>query len=258
MKFAFSKSTQVTSEWHELFSQFRTVGFEGLQLKSNQYRDYLGEPTRFLDDWGQYPGVASGLIVGGLLDNAGVAILRETIQFAAVIGAERIIYWPHTPCGNAAGTELREFAQLLSGLSVEAQNLGVRLSLHNHYNQIVMTREDLERFFALVGDCGIGLTVDTAHLVKSGIDDVAGVLRDFHQVIDNIHMKDYAAGTWKVLGEGDIDFAPIFAAIRQINYDGWVCADEESGSDLRSGMDACYRLLVSGLSTTCLSSSDAL
>lgn len=63
-----------------------------------------------------------------------------------------------------------------------------------------MTREEIVRFFTATEGQTVGLTVDTAHLMKSGITDVAGIIREFHQVVDNIHAKDYADGQWRVLG----------------------------------------------------------
>jgi inosose dehydratase len=55
VKFAFSRSTRGEREREELFSRFRAAGFAGLQLKSNQYADYLDAPDRFLADWGDSP-----------------------------------------------------------------------------------------------------------------------------------------------------------------------------------------------------------
>lgn len=250
MKLGFSKPTRDAEAQRALFAAFRGVGYDGLQLKISQYRDDLDQPERFLAAWGQYPGVASGLIVGGgRLDDAGAAQLRAIIRFAGAVGAERVVYWP----GDSPGADddaMRAFAQVLTELGKEARAAGTKLSLHHHYHQIVMTRADLDRFYAIADGDMVGLTVDTAHLVKSGVKDVAGVIRDFRPVLDNIHMKDYADGQWKVLGKGGIDFAPIFAAIRTSGFDGWVCADEESGSELVSGMAACRQFLVSGLSSS--------
>jgi sugar phosphate isomerase/epimerase len=42
------------------------------------------------------------------------------------------------------------------------------------------------------------------------------------------------------LGHGAIDFSSIFAVIHEISYDGWLCADEESGGDLIGGMREYY------------------
>jgi sugar phosphate isomerase/epimerase len=122
-------------------------------------------------------------------------------------------------------------------LGREARAAGVRLSLHHHCGQPVMHREEFDHFFDAVRDDAVGLTVDTAHLVKSGVHDIAGLIRDFRAVLDNVHLKDFAGGEFRVLGEGEIDFAPVFEALREIHYDGWLCADEESGTDLRQGLE---------------------
>ena len=123
----------------------------------------------------------------------------------------------------------------------------MKLSLHNHHGQAVMTREDLEVFFGAIEEGAVGLTVDTAHLVKSGVTDVAGVIRDFAGVIDNFHLKDYADGQWRVLGSGAIDFEPIFAAIGDIGYDGWLSTDEESDAPLLPAMEHCVEFMKAGL-----------
>jgi sugar phosphate isomerase/epimerase len=50
-----------------------------------------------------------------------------------------------------------------------------------------------------------------------------------------------------VLGDGEIDFGPVFQAIHDIGYDGWVSCDEESGSELRGALEQCYGVLAQGL-----------
>jgi sugar phosphate isomerase/epimerase len=137
---------------------------------------------------------------------------------------------------------------MLSELGLEAQQqYGVKLSLHHHHNNPVMYRQDLDIFFDHIKDGAVGLTVDTAHLVKSGVDNVAEVIRSFRHVIDNFHLKDYHEGEWKVLGQGSIDFGLIFQAIQDIGYDGWLSADEESGGDVLKGMRDCYTYINGGL-----------
>lgn len=248
MKLAFSRPTRTAAEQRELFTHFGPVGYTGLQLKASQYRDHVDAPQNFLDQWGEYPGVASGLITSGTLSEESQAALRKLFQFANAVGSERIIFVHGLPRDTVSEDDIRKYARVLSELGKEAQDLGVALSLHQHYNQPVMHRKDMDVFFDAAHDNRVGLTVDTAHLVKSGVEDVAGVIRDFRDVIDNFHMKDYADGEWRVLGRGDIDFTPIFAAIHEIGYDGWICADEESGGDLIGGMKECFQFMDSGLS----------
>jgi inosose dehydratase len=245
MKYAFSRPTGSAEEQRLLFENYQSAGYEGLQLKAGQYMPYIDEPSRFGDEWGHLPGVAAGLILGGRLDEEGTARLRKLFRFGAGVGTERIIFCHGVPRSGVSAEDIRSYAHALSELGKEAQDHGVALSLHHHFNQPVMHRDDIALFFDTAPAGSVGLTIDTAHLVKSGITDVAGVIRQFGEQIDNFHLKDFAQGDWRVLGHGDIAFPPIFAAIDDIGYTGWLCADEESGGDLLGGMQACYEYMRS-------------
>lgn len=249
MRLAFSAPDRGPDERSALLGGFRAAGFDGLQLKRRQYQDDLDDPPRFLARWGASPGVASGLITGGDLGADAVADLRRVIAFAAAVGGERIVYCHGIPRARVTDDDIRRFRGLLSELGNEARGHGVQLSLHHHYDQPVMHRRDLDLFFAGVDDRRVTLTVDTAHLVKSGVTDVAGVVRDFAPFVDNFHIKDFAAGAFVPLGDGAIDFAPIFSAIDEIGYDGWLCADEESGAAIVEAMDASHRFFAASLAT---------
>lgn len=248
MRLAFSAPDRGPDERSGLLHGYRSAGFEGLQLKRRQYEDYLDDPARFLAEWGGYPGVASGLITGGDLGEGSIADLRRAVRFAAAVGSERIVYCHGVPRANVTEDDIRHFSSLLSELGDEARGHGVQLSLHHHYDQPVMYRPDIDLFFAGISDRQVTLTVDTAHLVKSGVTDVVGVIRDFAPFIDNFHVKDIANGGFVPLGEGGIDFGPIFAAIREIGYDGWLCADEESGAAIGEAMGASHRFFTASLS----------
>jgi inosose dehydratase len=247
MKLAFSRPTTTTEDRDSLFRSYRSIGYEGLQMKYGQYAPYITEPERFLEEWGAYPGIGSALITGGTLDEDSNAALRKLLRFGQQIGTEIIVYCHGIPRNQVTAQDIRKYAAVMTELGKEARQYGISLSLHHHHDQPVMYREDFDIFFNEVRDQAVGLTVDTAHLVKSGIHDVAELVTSFAAVIDNFHMKDYADGEWRVLGQGNIDFKPIFEAIRQTGYAGWVSADEESGGDIILGMQDCYAFMQMGL-----------
>jgi sugar phosphate isomerase/epimerase len=247
MRLAFSRPTDDDTAQRLLFASFRAAGFDGLQPKAGQYQRYLREPDRFRADWGEDTGAVSALIAGGTLDDAGIAALRRVITFAHSVRSERVVFCHGVPRRGLMSSDIQGFARLLSNLGREARAVGVRLSLHHHYDQPVMHREDFDRFFEAADEGTVGLTVDTAHLVKSGVQDIAGLIRSFRTVIDNVHLKDYADGGFRVLGEGEIPFGPVLEALREIGYPGWLCADEESGTDLRAGMKASVRFIRTAL-----------
>ena len=243
MKLAFSKATADAAEAARMVERFAGAGFDGLQLKPNQYIEFLDEPAKFLDSVGRRPGAASALIAAGTIDPLGAAKLRRIFRFAATVGSERIVFCHCVGREGLSDDEIRRFAGELSDLGDEAAGVGVALSLHHHFNQPLMHRGDFDTFFDTARRGAVGLTVDTAHLAKSGVADIAGLVRDMAEVIDNFHMKDFADNQFRLLGSGTLDFAAIFAAIRDIGYDGWISADEESGAELESALAQCREFM---------------
>ncbi|HTK11455.1 MAG TPA: TIM barrel protein [Ktedonobacteraceae bacterium] len=250
-RIAFSQPTSTIAEQELLFTHFRSSGYNGLQLKADQYKAYVDQPARFVEAWGtDASDIASGLIAGGLLDETGIASLHVLFKFAHAVGSQRIIFCHAQPRQSVSSADIKRYAQILSELGKEAQQQGIQLSLHHHYNQPVMYRQDFETFFESISDQSVSLTIDTAHLIKSGIDDIAGIIRDYQQVLDNIHIKDFAAGSFKLLGQGEIDFLPVFSMLHEIGYTGWVCADEESGSSCLEAMEICAHFLRTRLDSS--------
>lgn len=241
MKLAFSRPTADEEETRLLFQSFRAAGFEGLQLKSGQFASWLQEPGRFLDEWPEITGAVSALITGVRLDVTGRERLRQAIAFASAIRAGMVVICLDVAREGLSPADIGEFARILSAFGGEALQSGVKLSLHHHYNQPVMHRNDFDIFFGAATN--VGLTVDTAHLTLSGVVNSGELVRSLAPFIDNVHVKDLAGGKFKVAGQGEIDFAPFFAALRDIHYNGWVCADEESGGDIVEGLQECYRFL---------------
>ncbi len=249
IKYAFSRPTSTAQEEGSLMSNYRQVGYDGLQLKWGQYVTYLEHPERFIERWGSSPGIGSALITGGtLLDEDSRHQLRKLYAFAREIGTELIVYCHGISRAKVTHEDIRSFAKLFEGFAQEAEQEGLRLSLHHHYDNPLMHREDFDAFFGqLKDDSPIGLTIDTAHLVKSGVHEIAEVIRSFAPFIDNFHMKDFSDGNYQILGRGEIDFSPVFQAIRDISYEGWISADEESGGDVAVGMNECLTYMKKGM-----------
>jgi sugar phosphate isomerase/epimerase len=246
MKLAFS---QATDDVATLIGGFRQAGYDGLQLKPGQYAPYLDRPEQFLEAHGAAAGAAAGLIAYGPLSDEYVAHLRKVMAFGKAVGSELVVFCHNARREGLTADDIRGFARTLSPLGAEARDLGLKLSLHNHRGQPVMHAEDFEVFFDAVAGGAVGLTLDTAHAALSGIEDIAALIRRMRGVIDNFHMKDLSGESFQVLGRGRIDFAPIFDAVREIGYDGWISADEESGADPVEAMRQCHRFLAAGLGT---------
>ncbi|GAA2089911.1 hypothetical protein GCM10009840_30930 [Pseudolysinimonas kribbensis] len=238
-RIAFSKPTRTDADTEALLGGFRAAGYDGLQLKMNQFTPWLDDAGAFRARYPE-PGVASAVIFFDVPDAAGEERLARVIEFAGAVGSERVVYCQNRTHEGVDRALLEAYATSLSGHGRRARELGVALSLHHHFDQPVMTPDDVRAFFGAVqtadGSPLVGLTVDTAHLAKSGVEDIPGFIAEFAGVIDNIHLKDYADGQWRLFGQGDLDLVGILSALRDVGYPGWICVDEESSASLEDGL----------------------
>lgn len=234
MRRAFSKPVP-PDQIDQLVARFRGEGYDGLQLKQGQYVESIADPAPLLERWGGEPGAFSALIMFDTLEVDGLERLDRVIEFAVRVGSERVVFCHDHPREGVDETVLRGFARILSDRGLRAQDQGVTLSLHHHFGQPVMLPDDMRVFFGAIAEGSVGLTVDTAHLAKSGIMNLPAFCIEFAEVIDNLHLKDYSDGRWALLGEGELPLAECLTALDAAGYDGWLCVDEESDASLSDG-----------------------
>ena len=182
MKLAYSGNLQSAAEFPVMVSQFRSLGYEGLQLKGGQWTPGLKDFDAFMTGLGQVPGAISGIITYGGLDDANVAHLREAIRFAAKAGAERVIFCLFGSRAGLLDGGYSHLAKLFGELGKEARDLNVWLSLHNHRDCPFMIEEDFRQILGRIGPGVVEMTVDTAHLGLGGVTDMAGVIREFREI----------------------------------------------------------------------------
>jgi len=67
----------------------------------------------------------------------------------------------------------------------------------------------------------VGATFDVGHSAVMG-EDIAACVRRLGPLLRNLHLEDIhgRVHAHKLYGEGDIDFAPVFRALREIGYQG--------------------------------------
>jgi sugar phosphate isomerase/epimerase len=78
--------------------------------------------------------------------------------------------------------------------------------------------------FGRVNHVAFGLTVDVGHLVCQGEGPVRPHLAKWKDVLWNVHLDDMRRGVHDHLmfGEGEVDFADVFAGLKRAGYAGGV------------------------------------
>jgi sugar phosphate isomerase/epimerase len=86
------------------------------------------------------------------------------------------------------------------------------------------TLERFATFYERLHHQALGLTIDIGHLVCQGEVPVSTHLVRWKDLLWNVHIEDMRRGYHEHLffGEGEVNFADVFAGLRQAGYSGGV------------------------------------
>jgi len=183
---------------------------------------------------------------------------RESCAFLHAVGAERIgvSEQSHSIQGLADAPifekkyvmdsgEWRALADGLSRLGHIAREYGIVMTYHHHMGTVVQTADEIDMLMELTDAESVFLLYDTGHLAYCGEDHLRVLNRHVGRV-RHVHLKDVRPeviarvkvesftflqgvrlGTFTVPGDGAIDFAPVFSALENAGYEGWLLVEAE-------------------------------
>ncbi|WP_327288139.1 TIM barrel protein [Streptomyces sp. NBC_01198] len=162
----------------------------------------------------------------------------RTLVLAAATGLDG---YDGRPDVDAAGW--RTLLARLDEIAGLAASLGVTTALHPHVGTVVEGPGEVER---VLDGSGIGLCLDTGHLLIGGTDPVALAERAAERVA-HVHLKDVDeataaavrsgrtsytsavnAGLYRPLGEGDLDLPALLTALESAHYPGWYVMEQDT------------------------------
>ncbi|MFT4520040.1 MAG: D-psicose/D-tagatose/L-ribulose 3-epimerase [Halioglobus sp.] len=166
---------------------------------------------------------------------AAIANLNKAIDDAKLIGADILvggIYQAHkyfTGQGPTAD-EWNWSADYLRACGEYGQQVGVSLGLEflNRFEVfLINTSADAKRMVEQVGLSNVGVHFDTHH---SNIEDPnpGEALRGIADCVNHVHLSESHRGT---LGTGQVDWDSNFAALKEIDYSGWMVIESFGNTD---------------------------
>lgn len=133
-------------------------------------------------------------------------------------------------------------------LGTHGDKTGVRLALETGLE----SGPRLAAFLQSLDTGGLGVNLDPGNLVMHG-HDVTAAVRALHKLILHSHAKDARSATANrmaqevPLGHGDIDWLAYLATLAEVEYDGWMVVERETGeskaADVAHGVGFLRRLL---------------
>lgn len=229
-------------EFRKVLAEVRKIGYDGIGLETRLL------PRETIKD----PKLVKTTLKEAGVENAGSysTMKLQDVDWAAQAGTP--VLWV-----VARGDKTyREALGVVRELNSRAAKSGVLIALHNHLGTRFETEAQMRKAVREVK--GLQVCFDTAHAEAADFD-TPGFIRDFHERIALVHVKDLRVKVPKAkvsftkdfvnAGEGILNFRKIIGALKDAGYDGNLMLETEvivgrrPGEVAREGYDRIQSLI---------------
>lgn len=153
----------------------------------------------------------------------------RALALAKELGAPSISTEPGGPLepGQSWHEALNLFLKALAPVAARAEQLNVQLLVEPEPGLLLENSAQFEEFMDRVASPAVALNCDVGHFFCVG-EDPATVIRRLARYIRHVHLEDIPGDRKHqhlIPGEGAIDFASIFDALKEIDYRGWITVE---------------------------------
>ncbi len=153
----------------------------------------------------------------------------RSLSLAAELGVKHISTEPGGPLASESQREeaMSTFVEMLKPVLEHAGKVGVKLMIEPEPGLLI---ENMAQFLDLrsrIDSPWMGLNYDVGHFYCVS-EPLAESIHKLGAGIDHVHVEDIAPSRVHhhlVPGDGAINFAEVFDALRSIRYDGWVTVE---------------------------------
>jgi hexulose-6-phosphate isomerase len=183
----------------------------------------------------------------------GVQIVLRMIRAGAILGVDTVLIYPGMVTPTVGYREVYRRSQaVLRDLEVEARQKGVVLALENVWNRFLQSPLEMARYVDELQSPSIGVYFDVANVLRLGYPE--DWLRILGPRVKGVHFKDFRCDVNNIRGfthllHGDVDWAAVAGALREIGYTGFVTIEvpplhtypEKGIADARASLDRILR-----------------
>jgi hexulose-6-phosphate isomerase len=183
--------------------------------------------------WGANPLSEDPEVRKKSLQNHGAALERAGwLGLHAYLYVPGVVNSPIAPDEHVAYTDAVDRCRLnVEELLKTAESSGVDLCLENVWNGLFLSPLELADFIDSFGSDRLGVYFDVGNILRYH-QDPADWIKTLGHRIKRVHIKDFRetfgwSGTYAFarLGEGNVDWASVMAALHEIKYDKTVIAE---------------------------------
>ena len=154
--------------------------------------------------------------------------LRRCVDIAAALGSLAVSFWSGAmPAGQDPDVAFELLGDSCRALADYAVERDMVLAFEPEPGMLVDTLAKYRRLADAVSRDNFRLTIDVGHLCCNESEPNGALITKFAPDLVNVHLDDMRRGVHEHLffGDGEVDFAAAFAALKNAGYAGPVCVE---------------------------------
>jgi sugar phosphate isomerase/epimerase len=152
---------------------------------------------------------------------------KDALDLAAAVGAPAACVATGRPLPGTLPEEARDrLHESLHELLDHAERRGVDLGIEFEPEMLIESTGEVLELIDEIGRDSLGVNLDLGHAAVYG-EEPAESIRRCAGHITGVHLEDIVGGIrgkhyHRIPGEGDLEFAPVFEALDDVGYEGFV------------------------------------
>jgi len=227
----------------EAIEDIASVGFRGIQLRSNVLKEFGDRPAALRDLLAKHRLTLVALSSGGVnIDPAAEARVVDEharhARFVHDVGGLYLQVTDERPKDRAVEpADMQRLGRVLTEIGKRTADLGLPLGYHNHMGTIGERPDAVDRILEAADPRYVKLELDVAHYHQGGGDPVRAIRRYADRLLF-LHLKDVEptpAGAppyrFVELGRGKVNLPGVLDALKDVKFRGWAIVELDSVPD---------------------------
>jgi len=213
--------------------------FRGIQLRASAVARWGTNPQMLRDLLAErglsFVALSSGLVrLDPAAEAEDLALHLRHARFVRDAGGLYLQVVDERPAGRApTSDDFRRMGRLLTEIGRRTADLGIPLGYHNHLGNLGQAPDEVAQVLEAADPRFLRLELDIAHYRQAG-GDPAHAVRRYAERLLFLHIKDVespvpggAPSSYRFveLGRGKVDLRAVFAALKQVNFQGWAIVE---------------------------------
>ena len=229
---------------------FSKIGYQGIEIrcaKDGQLDTTTADDAflKLVREWRKETGIEITCLTSYFKDfvterrEAELAGLKQVVEIAAKLEVPMIRVYgglDPVPEGYTPEQDWQRTASGIREIGILAKKHSIEICIETHNGSLTLSAADTVKMVEMVEMDNVGILFDYAWIYWAKMESPAEAVKLCAPYLRYVHYKDWLID-WdkgdteqrqaRLMGEGSVPWPEVFAALREVGYDGWITDEYE-------------------------------